>query len=498
MRSVLLAPADKPCDDAAVAALYTALGAAEAERSAGEWQLLDTPDLRLWKRDLLLVRRPHGLFLHRRAHLAEDDAIASLEARRLPPRLLAGWPPGELRQALRPLVKVRALLPLVKLGLVSWRARTGAVQAGVNLPAGEQPGRAWATIDAPPRRERERLAAVAALAALGWSEVGEEPVAVLADEAAAARQVREPEFPEPRQAAGEALRSALLATLNLLPALEDGIARDIDSEFLHQHRVLLRRMRSLTRALRSVFDETSAELVLAILADSARRTNRLRDLDVWLQEREAMERSLPPGLHAGLEPLYAAVAEERAAERKAVAGWLRDRARWDRLAALRLLLAGDVGRGDDHDRPLAALAAQRTWKAWRTVAKAVNGLDEDAPAETIHEVRILCKRLRYLLDACGHLTAPDDHDELRRQLRSAQEQLGEYNDAAVQQGFLIPRATAAHTPPVVAAAAGALTGMLEHRRRATLPALLAALSDLAAPLTRSRYRRLFRQAGDAG
>jgi len=69
----------------------------------------------------------------------------------------------------------------------------------------------------------------------------------------------------------------------------DGIARDIDTEFLHDFRVALRRTRSALGQMRHLFAVSEIQPFRDSLAEIQRHTNRLRDLDVYLLERRRFE-----------------------------------------------------------------------------------------------------------------------------------------------------------------------------------------------------------------
>ena len=81
-----------------------------------------------------------------------------------------------------------------------------------------------------------------------------------------------------------------------------GTLDDVDSEFLHDLRVAVRRTRSLQRQFKAVYPER-----LQHFRDEFKRiqaiTGDLRDLDVYLLDFPALKASLPEQMQADLDPL---------------------------------------------------------------------------------------------------------------------------------------------------------------------------------------------------
>ncbi len=439
---------------------------------------LDTPDLRLWQAGLLLARGSDRLDL---IQVAEPfQPVASLATRRAMPRLVTAWPSGALKDRLLAVVRQRALLPTARAEVVEDRWRQGRAEAVVRQLADAPGSPPWALLPGEPGPEWA-----------GWRRVQAEPLA--ARMAAAAEAAHRPtlRFRDPEEPAAEAVRHLLLEDLDRVQEQEVGVIEDIDSEFLHQHRVCLRRMRSLLKSLAGVFDDDSVVALRTDLGALARRSNRLRDLDVWLERRDEWTARLPPALRPGLVAVIADFTAERRTCQRDLAQALRRDRKTDTLGRLRARLEALPGQADEAERPIREVVREALWRSWRAVAKRAADVRQDTPAEEIHEVRIRGKRLRYLLDASLEVAAPQGGKDLVRQLKRVQEVLGRSNDAAVQLAALTPRALAPDTAPDTAAAVGALLGLLHQEQEQVKPELLTALSDIAAPATRHRYEDLF-------
>jgi len=497
MRTHLLPPPGMPADRGMVAGLFSSLAVQAGEAETTSWTLYDTPDRRLCAAGLVLVQRAGQLCLQHCRHLGSGEVVASLVWRPdRPPRLLEQWPAGPLKDALLPVVQVRALLPLLdcRIELQSGVRLdvNGKTVAGVQawiVTSGSGDPRLWLTVEGVRGHGREQKSAVGVILDRGWREAGEEPMATLAKEALGERACDTPDFPDGEAPAGDALRACLRQACQQLDVLERGVVDDIDTEFLHQHRVLLRRVRSLTAQFRSVFSEADALRIRAILAGWARCSNPVRDLDVWMLAREEHAALIPEVLRPGLEALFIGIVRDRGEEHAVLAQRLASPMHHAEREELISLLGG-CPHGPDATLSLARLASRRTWKAYRRMAAEAAGVDIATPADAVHQVRIRCKKLRYLLDACGAFTAPKDHQRLREQMKAVQGVLGAFNDTSQQSAALLIRVAAAQAATQLAV--GALVGALDNKRTALRDRLLVGLADLVSPGTRNRYRRLFR------
>lgn len=499
MRYSLLPPPGVPTDPASITSLFAALDAIAGKVEQSTWTFYDTPDRLLWLSQHVLVQRKQTLALIPCRELSVGTPVASLTRRSSAlARLLADWPASNLKHALLPLVRIRSLSPLL---VCKVERRTATVRDALEKTVAlievwqVQPtdgsGHMWATVTGLRGYKRERLATIAAAVECGWQVVKDEPFmqftsGFLAPDPAAAQG-----FPDGGVAAGQAMRSYLGEVLAALPELERGVIDDLDTEFLHQFRLLLRRARSLAAQFASVFLPQQSERIRVILAGWARCSNHQRDLDVWLLARSEHEALVPKYLRPGLAGMFRLIARDRAAAHREVVTRLSSATYQAERAELAALIA-DAPDGPDAALTLVELARQRTWKSYRRVVREARQIDSTTQAEIVHAVRIRCKKLRYLLDSCGQLTAPDHYRALRDQLKAVQSLLGAYNDDAVQCQALLERAQAHRDEDAALLAIGALVGAVDRHRADLHAQLLRELGELSQPATRASYRNLFR------
>ena len=125
----------------------------------------------------------------------------------------------------------------------------------------------------------------------------------------------------PDQAADFAVADALLGYLAELDATVDGIVADVDSEFLHDFRVAVRRTRSVLKLLGDVLPAGLADRLGPEFRWLGDVTTPTRDLDVYLLELDSLAATVthPDDLTA----FGAYVREKRTAAQRALARALR-------------------------------------------------------------------------------------------------------------------------------------------------------------------------------
>lgn len=236
--------------------------------------------------------------------------------------------------------------------------------------------------------------------------------------------------------AAKAILRELLASVR---ANEAGVRECLDTEFLHDFRVAVRRARSALSQIRGVFPAEAIAGLSSDLAWLGEQTNLARDLDVYLLGFDSYQASLPAALRPHLDPLrdflsrrqqhaYADLASllESAAYRRVVQAWeiFVD----DPPAA--------TPAAPEALTPVSRLASKRIWRVYRRVMKQGAAITPDSPAEALHELRISCKKLRYLMEFFLSLYPGKPAVKLIKALKAFQDNLGEFQDLQVQQESL--------------------------------------------------------------
>ena len=443
-------------------------------------------------------------------HLAIEDV----------PRFAADLPDGPTAARLRSLVDMRALLPLVTirseqvaLRLLDDEGKTEArvVIDQAALPAPDHP--LPPLVEVVPVRGYPRAAV--RLTALLAAQVVLRPVTTdVVEQGLAAAGFSPGDYSSklkvkldadaPALDGFVAVLGALLATME---ANEFGTRADTDSEFLHDYRVAVRRTRSVLAMAAGVIPPERLDHLRAEFKWLGDITTPTRDFDVYLLTYPDFEASLPDPIRPDLRPLWAFLLEQqRRAQRDLVAEL--DSPRYETLLAdYRSWLASpraDVAAGDpavvpDAGRPAAAVAAARTWKAYRRLARDGRRITNESPAVALHDLRKDAKKLRYALECFGSLFPADEIAALVKDLKAVQDVLGEFQDCEVQKGSLrgFGEALVVDDGPGAAPtlmAMGYLVEQLDERERTARDQFAARFHRFDSHHQRARFRHLFAPA----
>jgi CHAD domain-containing protein len=231
-------------------------------------------------------------------------------------------------------------------------------------------------------------------------------------------------------------RQIHLALLRLVVANEPGLRSDLDTEFLHDFRVAVRRSRSLLGQIRHVFPIEVVEHFSRELAWIGRSTGPLRDMDVLLFRLKEHRDDIGAAAMRGLTRLL----EQARRDEHARVVFTLDSDRYRRLLsewkAFLEQPAPPAAEARNAERPLADVAAQRAWRLSRRIAASADILDAQA-AERVHEIRIDAKKLRYLIDLTPGFYDAGDLERILGALKKLQGVLGDFNDAHVQEARLL-------------------------------------------------------------
>jgi CHAD domain-containing protein len=491
----------------------------EAAPGARRRTWLDTFDWRLYRAGLMLefeqARRGGGRLLLSRA---DGTPQAEQPVTGWPPRRPAlDLPPGPVRDRIMVLISPRALLPIVRatstasvVRLLNADGKTVArlvadqitVTAVAGGPTSVGLAAAGTTAELPLRLAITGVRGYSAQARKASALLAGVPGVSYASQsvftAALTALGRHPADYDSgvdveitaSMPASVAVAQLLLRLLDTLEQNVDGVLRDIDTEFLHDLRVAVRRTRSAIKLLGGVLPAHLARHYATEFKWLGDLTTPTRDLDVHLLGFGAMTAQLVAASPADLEPLRAFLVRRRAREFRRLAAALRG----PRFRAIpddwrkALLEIRDAAPPRRRREPTAAeLALSTTGRAFRRIAAQGAAITADSPPESLHDLRKRAKELRYLLEFFAPLHDPVAYRKVVGDLKSLQDCLGDFQDSQVQREEIHALADA----------------MLAER--AAPAATLLAMGEIAAKLTLSQAearadfaRRFARFAGPAG
>ena len=300
------------------------------------------------------------------------------------------------------------------------------------------------------------------------------------------------------ETAADATRAVLLFLLEAMEANEDGTRRDVDSEFLHDFRVAVRRTRAALSQIKRVFPDDRTLYFKQEFRWLGGLTGPTRDLDVYLLKMPDYRRDLPAAAQHDLRPLEAYLATKQRREQRRLAKGLTSPRYRKLIADWRAFLESDEAPPlpDNAAVPIRDLASERIRKIYRRVLKQGLAIDDASPAERLHDVRLECKKLRYLMEFFRSLYARSEVDGAIKALKRLQDNLGDFNDYEVQQASLGELAEELAARPGCSAgtllAMGRLQSRLAEGRRRERDAFKARFDEFASGANQALYERLFR------
>ena len=278
---------------------------------------------------------------------------------------------------------------------------------------------------------------------------------------------------QPTTPAAEVVRTIMAQLVSVMRLNLPGVLDDIDSEFLHDFRVSVRRSRSLLGQMKGVLDAgTTADLQQQLKAMGT-ITGKVRDLDVYLLRKSEYIDLVGDFLKPGIVRLFRSLQRKR---RYAKDRMLQLMAGAEFKAALsdldRFVLSDPLAESTAPNglRPIGEMARMVIFKRYRRIIKKGRRITDTTPDEALHNLRIDCKKLRYLLEFFASLFPKDQIKLLIKQLKQLQENLGDFNDLSVQQDFLMQqlqrlKPQSDQTIMLAAAIGGLITQLgIEHQR----------------------------------
>jgi len=305
------------------------------------------------------------------------------------------------------------------------------------------------------------------------------------------------------ETAFDAANKIISGHIPALRANESGIIADFDTEFLHDYRVQLRKIRSVLSLFKGVYDDALTAGLKADFTALAAPTGPLRDLDVYLLEKQKFYDLLPESLHDGLDTLFELFSAQRTAEKTRLARHLSSAGYKRRISGLakRFSRPKTLKRGEKADLPAHGYACERIWHRYRKVCKIAAGITPDTKDDEIHQLRIHCKKLRYLMEFFSPVFPKPALDGLLKPLKGLQDNLGRFNDYSVQQqnlhAFLLAQSHSRKGADLeVAQSVGALITVLHGRQLEERAKVMKSFARFNRPKVQQAFSKLFQERKD--
>jgi CHAD domain-containing protein len=223
------------------------------------------------------------------------------------------------------------------------------------------------------------------------------------------------------------LRDAMLANW-------DGTVADIDSEFLHDFRVAVRRSRVVLANAGRVLPDDVRQRTREDFAWFGEITGNPRDLDVYQLEWPDYTADLDPIATKALLPLREHLGELREAAHTVLNAELNSARAAAAVQAWSGWLDGPMDPatlGDRSDEALPVTVRRRIRRAHRRMIERGRTITPATPAEIVHELRKDAKKLRYLIECFSGLYDKSARGAFVTRLKTLQDTLGAHQDAEV-------------------------------------------------------------------
>ncbi|HHH40253.1 MAG TPA: CHAD domain-containing protein [Sedimenticola sp.] len=478
----------------------------------------DTFDWRLYQAGTQLRRESRGR--ERQLVWAGLDAERTLGTLNLEgemPRFAWDFPAGTLREGLEPLLAARALLPLVE---VKSRQRVLRMlddeeKTVLRLVLEAQEGREAGKADPVPLEGRLRVCPVRGYhkpwrRMLRFLEEGLELAPLegnLLDETLAAVGRRPMDYTsklnfrfKPGMPAQQAAREIHLHLLDTIETNLNGTRLDLDSEFLHDLRVAVRRTRSALTQIKGVFPEPAVEVFKEGFAWVGQATGPTRDTDVYQLGFGEYRQSLRPEFRQDLDPLHAFLVRHQKSEHREMVKKLNSPHFRKLLKDWRSFLENPPqGGAPNASRPVCEVAGERIWKMYRRVMKEGEAITEVSPPEDLHELRKSCKKLRYLIEFFRSIYPSKEVAQAIKEIKVLLDNLGNHQDLEVQahklREFAHQMVAEGQVPPDTLLAMGMLVDGLLERQRLARAEFQARFAAFAAASNTKLFTGLFGRPG---
>ena len=421
----------------------------EPEISEQEGRYFDTFDLRLYKGGYICLTR-NGRFSLFSLRNGKESCGMPLDSEK-PPRFQEEYPEGRLRDILAELIDVRALMPLA---MVREQKERREIQNSEGKSIAHMivmhrrlisNGGTEKDIDpiialTPLRGFDDETAGLAGAFKQAMAPVSHDDI--FRELISHAEYVEDvsigiyPPYIEPTWSSCHAVKVILDNLLTQSKAQVRGILEDIDTEFLHDFRVSIRRARVAAGQCKEIFIPEKYESLREALKTVQSATGPLRDIDVMLMDESYYLSLVPEQLKEGLNIFFRYIRTLREEEHNRLAGFIGSDDYSKRMDLASTFCTAPMQEACNPETiPIIRKAGDVIPRRFAKLRKRIGKLLK--ATENVHEVRIDCKKLRYLLELFSQLFPNRNVDKTIKNLKQFQNGLGDLHDVKVQQRILL-------------------------------------------------------------
>lgn len=220
--------------------------------------------------------------------------------------------------------------------------------------------------------------------------------------------------------------------IRLIRLNTDGVLKGYDTEFLHDLRVSVRRLRSALSLVKNVYTKGIEDNFRIRFRALGELTGRARDMDVYLEEIDGYADILPAEMKESLNGIRDYFEKIRDGEYRKLRKYIRSQEFTEMLREWERVTGGysETGRRGFLTTKRASKAILK--KAYDNAVLLSEELDGQTADAQIHEIRIAFKKLRYCIEFFCRYLGEENTADVLTELRNLQDSLGRFNDLSVQ------------------------------------------------------------------
>jgi len=237
----------------------------------------------------------------------------------------------------------------------------------------------------------------------------------------------------------QAFKEILLRLLEIMQQNTAGCVRGRDTEFMHDYRVAIRKIRVALKQFNQLYPQAVSKEYKNFFSHLGELTTPVRDLDLLLQLLENDLQGLDEFEQQQLQPLREYLLQTRAAAQKKLVEVLKSSSYREKIKGWRdFLLQPETVQADTGKQATAAykLADEFLWDTNKQTLQEAKAITGSSDAVKLHELRKTFKKLRYLTEFFGSLYPAVKLRALLQSLIDVQDHLGAYNDRYIQTGLV--------------------------------------------------------------
>lgn len=242
---------------------------------------------------------------------------------------------------------------------------------------------------------------------------------------------------DPSMPGDQAMKMILLRLLEIMQQNTSGTIRGTDIEFMHDYRVVLRKIRVLLKQFEQYYPQDACNEYRRFFSKLSTLTNPVRDIDVFLVQLEDYQAVFDASDWQQLQSLRDYLLLSRAEAQDELNEELKSSRYRESIKQLREHLKHAVNdTADDSEKPVNSVADELLREINQQTLKQGKALTRSSDAEALHDLRKTFKQLRYLMDFFSSLYPMVELRALTQSMADIQDDLGVLNDRYFQMAMV--------------------------------------------------------------